>query len=177
MVDPQTARLWWFRVLFIGFAAVLVFLHLLPLQTTPTNFAAPDFLLCLTAAWVLRRPDQVPVVSVAVVFLFADLYFQHPPGLMTALVVVATEFLRSRSPFMREYPFAVEWLVFGVVAFAVMIGFRLTLQLLVLAPPSLWLMATQYVATLIAYPFIVGALRWFLGVRHIQPGERRRMRA
>lgn len=175
MVDPNTAHLWANRILYLACAFLLIFLHLLPLQTTPASFAAPDFLICLTAAWVLRRPEQVPVLSVAFVFLMADLFFQNPPGLTTALVVLATEFLRSRSPFLREYPFAVEWLIFAVVAAAISIGLRLVLLLLVVPPPPVWLAGTQFVATVLAYPVMVAFLYLAVGVgrRYLTTGERR----
>jgi hypothetical protein len=43
--------------------------------------------------------------------LVEDLVLLRPPGLWTALVVLATEFMRSRAALTRELNFVVEWLL------------------------------------------------------------------
>jgi len=154
MVDPATTKLWAFRGLYLMLSASVIFLQLIPMQTTPTQIPSPDFLLCLTAVWVVRQPDHIPVVAVAGVFLLADLMFMQPPGLMAALVVLGMEFLRSRHNYMREFPFVLEWAVVGVVIAAIVFGCRLLSLLLVLTPPPLGLSLLQLVATLLFYPLI-----------------------
>ena len=68
------------RAAFVGISLLIMFFHLLPLETTPRRWAAPDLLVCLCFAWALRRPDYVPALAVAGVMLLADLMFQRPPG-------------------------------------------------------------------------------------------------
>lgn len=170
MVDPATSRLWVFRALFLALCAVVIFLQLLPMQIPPSRWAAPDLLIGFTFAWVLRRPDYVPVLSVALVFLAADLLFQRPPGLATALVVGGSEFLRSRSHFMREFPFALEWAIVATIIAVVMLGNRLVLMAVFVEPPDFGLTAIHFVATVLAYPLVVMLSRYVLGVQHLQPG-------
>ncbi|MFV2052289.1 rod shape-determining protein MreD [Aliiroseovarius sp. YM-037] len=176
MVDPATTRRWSNRALFIGLSAIIIFLHLLPLQTQPSRWAAPDLLVCLAAAWVLRRPDYVPALSIVAVFFVADVFFMRPLGLMTALIVLATEFLRSRSHLMQEFPFALEWAVVATVIASVMIGYRLVLMIAVVEPPAFGLTMLQFVATTLAYPLVVLVSKFAFGIVRLAPGDLDRQR-
>ena len=103
----RLSGVWWYRSLFVGFAICLVFLQLLPLNPGPGQLPGPDILLLLVLSWTILRPDIVPVFLVAVVFLISDLLLMRPPGLWTALVLLACEFLRTRRVVLRnvEAPF------------------------------------------------------------------------
>lgn len=172
MVDPVALHLWSWRLLYPLICAVIVFAQLIPLQTTPMHIPPPDLLVALTCAWVVRRPDQIPVISVAVVFFLADILLQRPPGLGVALMIVATEFLRSRSPFMREFPFLLEWGVVLVVIMALAIGMRLPMQIMMLPPPPFDLAAREVVATAFVYPICALICHFILKVRYLHPGDR-----
>ena len=51
MAEPTPAmQLWLARLSFLGLATMLVFLRLLPLDTLPRLWAAPDILLAATLA-------------------------------------------------------------------------------------------------------------------------------
>ena len=41
----------------------------------------PDLLIAFAFAWSLRRPEYVPSLLLALLFLLADLLLQRPPGL------------------------------------------------------------------------------------------------
>ena len=56
----ETARRWIFGVAYLATAALLVFLHILPVQVGPRGYPGPDLLLCITFLWVLRRPHYLP---------------------------------------------------------------------------------------------------------------------
>ena len=75
--------------LYVAAALVIVMAGLLPLGPGWVRWTGPDLLLALTFAWVLRRPDQAPVLLVAAVFLLADLLTLRPPGLRAARSVMA----------------------------------------------------------------------------------------
>ncbi len=171
MVDPALSKKWLYWLLFLLLATALFFLQLIPLQTTPSNWAMPDLLLCLCFAWVLRRPDYMPVLLIATVMLVADMLFLRPPGLMTALVVIGSEFLRARVNVMRELPFMLEWTLVAGVMLALLLGYRLALIIVMQPRPSLWLSLTLLLTTLAAYPLVVAFSRYILGVRKIAPGE------
>ncbi|WP_428545501.1 rod shape-determining protein MreD [Profundibacter sp.] len=131
----------------------------------------PDLLVCMCFAWVLRRPDYTPVLLIAAVMLLADMLFQRPPGLMAALVVIGTEFLRRRTHLMRELPFLFEWAMVAGVMAAILIAYRLVLIIVMEPRPSFWLSMTLLISTIAAYPLVVAFSRYVLGVRKIAPGE------
>ncbi len=171
MVDPAPRKKWLYWLLFLVLASIVFFLQLVPLQTTPSNWAMPDLLVSLCFAWVLRRPDYMPVLLIAAVMLVADMLFLRPPGLMTALVVIGSEFLRSRVNVMRELPFMLEWALVAGVMVALLLGYRLALIIVMQPRPSLWLSLTLLLTTLATYPLVVAFSRYVLGVRKIAPGE------
>ena len=70
-----------FGLYFWRLVVFIVFVRLIPLQTTPSNWAMPDILICLCFAWVLRRADCVPILLVAAVMLTTDFLFMRPPGI------------------------------------------------------------------------------------------------
>lgn len=151
------------------FLAVL-FWRLMPLDPGRVAWPGPDLGLCLTFAWLLRRPDQVAPWLVVALFLTEDLLLMRPPGLWPALVLLGTEAARRREARWRELPFVVEWLRVAVLLGLMMLANRLVLAIffLPLAPPGQAIM--QFVATIAAYPLVVGLLRWPLGLRR-GPGE------
>ena len=63
--------------LFTALMAAIAFAHLLPLDPGPGRFPGPDVMLLLTIAWLLRRPEAVPLALVAVLFLLADFLLQR----------------------------------------------------------------------------------------------------
>ncbi|HHI70488.1 MAG TPA: hypothetical protein ENJ91_05750 [Rhodobacteraceae bacterium] len=103
--------------------------------------------------------------------LLADMLFQRPPGLMAALVVIGTEFLRRRTHLMRELPFLFEWAMVAGVMVAMLIAYRLVLIVVMQPRPSFWLSVTLLISTIAAYPLVVAFSRYVLGVRKIAPGE------
>jgi rod shape-determining protein MreD len=102
----------------------------------------------------------VPVVSIVIVFLLADFLLQRPPGLWTALVVLASESLRRRRLQMTEFPFLVEW---GAIAGAVagmVLAERVILWVLFADLPSLGLSLTQGIVTVAIYPVVVAVSKF-----------------
>ncbi|MCI5085326.1 MAG: rod shape-determining protein MreD [Rhodovulum sp.] len=157
MIDPVTSQRWLYRSLFVGICMVIVFFQILPLSTLPTSVPGPDLLLCLTFAWVHRRPEFVPPLLIALVFLTVDMLTQRPPGLRVALILLAVEFLLSRHDDSSQMPFAAE-LLFTVSAIVVLtLGYGIVLRLLAVADAPLHLSMIQMVATILFYPLVAGA--------------------
>jgi len=171
MVESPVARLWLGRALFIGLMLLLMFIQLLPLQTAPQKWAAPDIILATTLLWTARRPDLVPVWSVALIFVIADLLFLRAPGLMAALVVIATEILRARAHDLRAAPFPVEWMTAGFLIIGVTIGNRAVLAVVMMAQAPLALTLTQMALTIIAYPVVAVLSQVLFGINRPAPGE------
>ena len=171
MVDPRTARRWGYRALYLGLCFGLVFLHILPIDLTAGRYPGPDLMLCLTFAWVLRRPRFVPIWLIAVVFLATDMLYMRPPGLWAAMVVIGVQFLRFLEGPSRETPFSVEWAMVAAVLIGMTVIYRTVLALTLVEQVSLGLALIQMVMTVLAYPVVVFVSRMVFGVRKIAPGE------
>lgn len=171
MGDPIALRLWAGRGIYLLIACVLVFVRLLPLDSSPGGFPAPDLLLAVTFAWVLRRPEQVPPLLIVAVFLVNDLMFLRAPGLWTLIVLLATEFLRARRGPARDLPFALEWTLVAVVLVAATLAESLILLVFVVPRVPIGVALLHGLVTLVAYPAVVAALGLGLGLRRAMPGE------
>jgi rod shape-determining protein MreD len=158
-------------MLFVALALLLAFARLLPLGDGTGGVPGPDFLVALALAWVLRRPDYVPIVLVAVVMLLADFLFMRPPGLWAAITVLAVEFLRNREPGFRDLPFLVEWSMVALLLLAMTLAYALVLLVLMVDQPTLGLTLLQLIATILAYPLVVAVTVFALGLRRAAPGE------
>lgn len=171
MADRLHSHLWIMRLVYLCLCITMMFLHLLPQDTSARSWAGPDLVLALSAAWVLRRPEFVPMSLIAVVFLMTDLLYQMAPGLWAGLVVIGTEALRARAPGLRDLSFAAEWSVVAVTLTAMTIGYQLILFVTVAERPPLDLNLMQLVMTLAAYPLVVIASQIIFGVRKQSHGD------
>ena len=171
MAELSPTRLIGMRVLYVALALVVIFFHLLPLDTAPRRWSGPDLLLALTFAWAMLRPDHVPIISVAAVMLLADLVLQRPPGLMAALVVLGVEYLRNRVLAYRCAGFAREWVTVALVMAAILAADRVALAVLDVPQAQLGLALMRTGLTIVIYPLVVLFCRTVLGLRRPQPGE------
>lgn len=162
---------WGYRLLFIGLALLLLFLRLLPLGANPGRFPGPDLLLCVILAWVMRRPDYLPVWLIAAVVLAEDLILMRPPGLWTALVVMTSEFVRSRAALTRELNFVIEWLLVSGLMVAMLLAYRLAFALALLPQPPFGFAVVQVIWSVLAYPLVVVASRLVLDLKKPATGE------
>lgn len=176
MAERSQTYLWAMRTLFVGICTLFVFLRLLPLDTLPRGWAGPDFILAFTLAWALRRPEFVPPLLVAAIFLLCDLLFHRPPGLWAALVLIGSQTMRSRAPDLRDLTFPVEWVSVATTLVAMTLGYRLILGVLMVDQAPLGLSLMEMLMTLIAYPVVVLVSQTLLGVRKVAPGELDAMR-
>ena len=171
MVEGIRSSVWLYRAIFLGLAAVLLFLKLLPLGSLAGDWPGPDLLLCLIFAWVVRRPDFLPVPLIAFVVLLEDLLLMRPPGLWTALVLLATEFIRSRAALTRELAFVTEWLLVGGVMFALLIAYRLAFAIAFVPQPGFGFALLQTLWSVLCYPVVVAAARFAFDLRKPATGE------
>lgn len=171
MVEVTVTRRWTYWSLFLGLATLIIFVKLLPLQSGPGRIPGPDVLTLFALAWVVRRPDYVPVPLVAAVFLMADVLFMRPLGLWTALVILGLEFLRARSVSLRDMSFFAEWLsVVGVITAMFFVN-ALILIVFAVDQPGLGQALIRLIATILAYPIVVALAARAFGLKKIAPGE------
>lgn len=171
MVDPKLLDRMIHWVLFASLFVAFVLFDLLPLGDGIYEWPAPGWALLLAFAWVLRRPDYIPLGLFAVLAFLLDLLLMRPPGLFAALSVIAVEFLRSRAHAAREWPFLLEWLVVGTVLLVLLLVNKLLQGVFALPQPRFGLEMQQFLSNMIAYPVIVGLSGWLARVRRLRPGE------
>jgi rod shape-determining protein MreD len=162
---------WIYRGLFLALALGLVFLKLLPLGHSAGALPGPDLVLCLIMAWVVRRPDYIPLSMIVLVVLIEDLILMRPPGLWTALVVMATEFLRSRVALTRELNFVVEWMLVAGLMLGILLAYRLTLAVTFVPQAPFGFAAVQVLWSILLYPIVVGLSHLVLDLRKPATGE------
>ncbi|MCK8464189.1 rod shape-determining protein MreD [Aliiroseovarius sp. S1339] len=171
MTDRLTLMRWLFSIALVAIAAVVLFARLLPIDLTPGRIPGPDILLAFTFAWVLRRPDYVPVLLVAILFFLMDMLLLRVPGVWPLMIVAGSEFLRRREHGMREQHFLVEWGLVAMTLLAMLIGQRLLLAVFFVDQVPFGLALMQIISTAAVYPMIVFISVFLLGVEKLQPGD------
>ncbi len=176
MARRDTASRFLYQGLFVGIGLVIMFYQLLPFRPGEAGWPGPDFLTLLIFAWVMRRPDQAPVLLIAGLAFLADLLFLKPLGLWAAIMVVGTEFMRRREPVYREVPFLAEWLFVSVVLAVMVVVNTIVLGIFGVSQPALGLVLIQLIMTLLLYPLTAGSIAFVLGVRKLTPAEAEKLR-
>lgn len=171
MGDPQLRDILGGAALYVFCFLVFLFLRILPLNIGFMGWPGPDLVLCLTFAWVLRRPERLPALLIALMFLIEDILLMRPIGLWAAIVLVGTEAARLREVRWRDQPFMVEWVRVGLLIGAMMLGYRVVQILFLLPVPGLGQVILQFIATLAAYPLVVAMAHWLFGLRRVSPAE------
>lgn len=171
MDDISKIQLWFRRALYALTCWVLIFIPLIPLNMSPSVIAAPDIMLCLTTALVVRRAVYAPVWLVAIMFLMADILLDRPLGLWSFIVVAAIEMIRANRLSFREMFFVTEWAIvsLGFCMMMLMQQFLLGFVLLPRLPlaGTLW----QLGLTIACYSVTVFVISEVLRVRKPTPGQ------
>lgn len=156
--------------MFIGIGLAILFFRLMPLAPGATALPGPEVMLCVTFAWVLRRPDHLPAIIIVAMTLIGDIMLGRPFGLFSLFVLTATEFLRSWALRWGDQPFFFEWLRIAVLVALLLLGYRIVMLLFMLPVPALGPVMLQWLATTAAYPAVVVLLR-LAGVRRPTAAE------
>ncbi|MCC5987958.1 MAG: rod shape-determining protein MreD [Pararhodobacter sp.] len=160
-----------FAGLYLLLFAVALFIRLLPLDVTGGMLPMPDLMLCLTMAWVLRRPAHLPAPLIGLAYLAEDLLTLRPPGLWALMVLAGTEFLRRRQAVAREINLALEWALVAGVMLVMVLANRTVLAIVMVPQPPLDLSLLGLGLTVFFYPPVVLVLHFVLRIRKPAPGE------
>lgn len=171
MASTSPSWVWFMRLAFVLLGLGALVFHLLPLITIPGRMAPPDLMMGFTFAWVLRRPEYAPVVLIALLWFLSDLLLMRPPGLMTVLVILGSEYLVTRAGGMRDASFLGEWFAVTLTVVAITILYRTTLWLFAVDQAQLSLSVIQAGLTIAAYPVIACFTHYVLRVRKLAPGD------
>lgn len=140
-------------------------------QGTSRIWIGPDLLIAFAFAWSIRRPEYVPALLLALIFLLADLLLQRPPGLWALLALLACENLKSRSRALRDTTFGAEWIAVALLLTGILLANKIVLAILLIPPPQLRLSLLELGVTILVYPAAVFITRSVMGVRRAAPGE------
>ncbi len=171
MAEQRPVHPLWFAALFLALAGLSLFIRMLPLGARGWTFPGPDLLLCLTLAWVVRRPDYLPAPVIGAVFFLEDLLLMRPPGLWALMVLLGTEFLRRRTGTLRGLNFWFEYATVGGTLLAMLLLNRLILAIVMVPQPPFSLSFGQFLGTVLAYPAVVAVSHFVLRVRKPSTGE------
>ena len=157
-----------YPVIFIFISLLFVFFRMLPLDLMARNWTTPDFLICFMLAWSMRKPEAIPAILIAAVFLLQDCLFQRPPGLYAALALLACEWSKRQALHAEEFPLLIEWLTAAMALVTLFVGYRLILSLSLSALPPFRLSLFELFITMVSYPIVVGICRYGLRLRSPQ---------
>ena len=174
-VVPQT---WHAHEMIFGYATAAMggfFLTAVP-NWTGAPAARHLFIAAAAAIWLAGRATiwasgLLPAGLVAAVILAEDLFMLRPPGLWAALTVLGAEFLRSRAALTRELSFLMEWLLIAAVMVVLFLAGRLAHAVMFLPQIGFGYATAQVLASILAYPLVVGLSRVALGVHKPGMGE------
>lgn len=155
------------RAIVAALGIVAIHIPLVPVGHAADRIANPDLLFCLLCAWVVRRPEAVPLLLVLALGLLGDFILGRAPGPGALGLVLATEHLRSRRP----GSFPAEWLRAAALFAAILAGTAVLLALSLAPPPGSEALARHWLATAIAYPMVAAALHFALDA--VRPRVRR----
>lgn len=165
-----TRSVWFYHGVFTVISLVVLFVALLPFDAGEGGWPGPELTLCFVAAWVLRRPDYVPVWLLLILLLLDDALLMRPLGLWTLIVLLTSEYLRRRVDYTEAMPF---WSESGLVAGCIVAAFlanHLALVVLLAETPPVAGQALHAIATIVFYPS-VAVFSQMIGVRRLAPGE------
>lgn len=155
MVKDSALRIFWLRLTYLLIALSLILLQTLPIHTSQYQFIKPDFLLIITYAWIMRRPDVMGPILITIAFLFTDFILQRPPGLWTLITLCGSMFLKMRVLDFKEVVFFYEWLLVAIVVTLNFILYHFALLLTFLPMHNLKLYILHAFLTLITYPIFI----------------------
>lgn len=161
MVDSPL-RILCLKLTYLLIVMLEVLFQTLPIHTSPYQFYTPDIPLVITMVWVMRRPDVMDPILITIVFIFADMILQRPPGLWALIALCATMFLRLRAMYFKETIFFYEWLTVAIVIIFSFTAHHLILIIAFLPTHNLKLIAMQAFLTILLYPVFIWVFRSML---------------
>lgn len=171
MANVPLYRLWTYRAGIAVLGLLVVLWSILPFNMNAGTLPPPDILFCFTMAYIIRKPELMPVRSILVVFFLRDVLTQAPLGLFTLSMVLASEAVRTNLQAFRGYSFGKEWMWIGTIFATITILQKLILEITFTQAPDLDELIYQILFTVGIYPVAAGALKFGFGFKRPPPGE------
>lgn len=97
-------------------AALLVVLSLVPIRLGGYAAIVPWLPLMAVFFWTAHRPDLLPVWSVFLLGLFADLLGGGPLGVSSLTLILVQALVKAQRRHLLPHPFVVQWVIFALFA-------------------------------------------------------------
>lgn len=171
MNNVTPLQFWLRRATYIALGILILLQTLIPLDLNANHIPGPDILYTLTIAYIIRRPEYVPLWSLVFVFFMRDVLTMAPLGLGTLAMVAASELVRNNLQAFREYFFSIEWLWVSVIFAGMLVLQKVLLTLSISSSPSFVDMLIELLFTMLAYPVTVALMRYGFGIERPAAGK------
>lgn len=125
----------------------------IPLRLWGLQLPEPVFPMAAVFAWAIIRPSMLAPMAIVAMGLFLDIFWGGPLGLWALILLVAYGLVLGGRSMTAGQSRGALWIWYGLVtALSMGLGF-LIVAARDHAMPSMVVVAWQYVATIILYPF------------------------
>ena len=139
---------------FLFFGTLLVVSSLAPINLRLPLDTSADFLFCFIFIFLIRRPQNVPLISILFVSLLADFLWYRPIGLTTLTIVLASEFIRWINKVREKIGLIEEFLYVGSILVVTVTAQEVTKFFTVIPSLPLGQIINYILLTLLVYPLI-----------------------
>ena len=146
--------LWGQRIFYLLISLLLIVWLIAPQNSLSQGLPTPEFLLCLTLAIIFRRPDVLPTILIAIVFLFCDFLFNRPIGLWTVIVIIISEFAKTQYWRYKDSNFITTWFFISFLISSGIFSYMIILNVLLVPQSNFWQYIIWALITMLTYPVI-----------------------
>lgn len=167
MTSFLNIQVWSSSIKYVLLSFIIILVQILPLPIIQQEIPWPDLIFLFTIGWLVRKPNQLPIIIIFMVHLISDILLLKPIGLWSGLCLIVFVFVKWRVDRTKTiFKFGQE-LVFVMTLLSLVLMTHLTLQYMfkILNPPFMMILL-QMTFTLLIYPLVMGFLHFILGVRH-----------
>lgn len=150
----MTNALWSQRLLYLLISLLFILWLIAPQNPLSQALPTPEFLFCFTLAIILRRPEVLPVILIAIVFLFCDVLFNRPIGLWTAIVIIISEFAKTQYWRYKGSNFVTAWFFISFLSSVGIFLYMIVLNLLLVPQANFWQYLIWALITILIYPIM-----------------------
>jgi len=134
--------------------AIFFTAEIIALPSPFDGFRLVPFLMITVYFWAAYRPNILPPLLVFILGLLADIITGAPIGVGAIILVLMNWAISSQRAFLSAQSFPMVWLVFGMVYAVITVLQWLVFGLVQLQWSSITHIMPQYLAGLIAFPFV-----------------------
>mgnify|MGYP001240726233 CR=1 FL=1 len=167
MAGFMNITLWTSSIKYLLLSFIIISVQILPLPIVQQEILWPDLIFLFSVGWLLRKPDQLPIMVIYLVHLISDIVLLRPIGLWSGLSLIVFVFVKWRIYKTKAIFQIGQELIFVMALLALVLITNLILQYMfkILNPPITMIML-QMTFSLLIYPLVMGILHYILGVRY-----------